>query len=58
MFNGGVMWILDIPLWRFCGVSQGKGEFSMEYAQHAAVTRDVQAELSATFLKTRGAGAH
>ncbi|MEW5307565.1 MAG: hypothetical protein WDW36_009953 [Sanguina aurantia] len=37
--------------------TQGKGEFSMEYAQHAAVTRDVQAELSATFLKARGGAA-
>lgn len=33
--------------------TQGKGEFTMEYQSHSAVSQDVQAELSSQFAKTR-----
>lgn len=36
--------------------TQGKGEFSMEYAHHAAVTKDQQDELSKAALANKAAG--
>ena len=38
-------------------MTQGKGEFTMEYAQHQPVSQDVQAELCAEYGKTRKAAA-
>ena len=38
-------------------MTQGKGEFTMEYAQHQPVSQDVQAELCAECGKTRKAPA-
>ena len=38
-------------------MTQGKGEFTMEYAQHQPVSQDVQAELCAEYGKTRKAPA-
>jgi elongation factor G len=34
-------------------MTQGKGEFTMEYSSHQPVTQDVQAELTAEYGKTR-----
>eukprot|EP00897_Mesotaenium_endlicherianum_P001960 jgi/Mesen1/1792/ME000014S01200 len=34
-------------------MTQGKGEFTMEYYQHSAVPQDVQAQLVADYKKTR-----
>ena len=34
-------------------MTQGKGEFTMEYTGHATVTQDVQEELMAEYGKTR-----
>jgi elongation factor G len=34
-------------------MTQGKGEFTMEYARHAPVTADRQAELSGEYRRTR-----
>ena len=36
-------------------LTQGKGEFSMEYSSHAAVPRNVQAELMAAYKAEREA---
>jgi elongation factor G len=38
-------------------MTQGKGEFTMEYFQHQPVSQDVQAELCAEYGKTRKAAA-
>ena len=35
-------------------ITQGKGEFSMEYAHHAIVSMDVQQELTKTYERKRG----
>lgn len=37
----------------FAECVQGKGEFTMEYARHAAITADKQAELTATYKSSR-----
>jgi elongation factor G len=34
-------------------MTQGKGEFTMEYGSHQAVTQDVQAELISTLGKVK-----
>jgi len=34
-------------------LTQGKGEFSMEYAEHQQVTKDLQEQLVAEYAKTR-----
>ena len=35
-------------------MTQGKGEFTMEYARHAPVSADRQAELTASYKRERG----
>ncbi|GAB4816300.1 hypothetical protein N2152v2_003346 [Parachlorella kessleri] len=37
-------------------MTQGKGEFTMEYCQHSPVSQDVQAELTAHYRASRAAG--
>ncbi len=34
-------------------ITQGKGEFSMEYAHHAIVSPDVQSELTSNYERKR-----
>ena len=35
-------------------MTQGKGEFTMEYARHAPVAAERQAELTASYKRDRG----
>ena len=35
-------------------MTQGKGEFTMEYARHAPVSAERQAELTASYKRDRG----
>jgi elongation factor G len=38
-------------------MTQGKGEFTMEYAAHQPVSQDIQAELVAEYGKSRKSAA-
>jgi hypothetical protein len=42
----------EMTNFRWRGCVQGKGEFSMEYQQHAPVTADIQAKLAADHKST------